>query len=140
MLEVRAYSKDGVMRVQNVADPVYYPNSVDTAPAADGDTYPEQAVWAADGEMVRTAYTLRPDDDDFGQPNTLINQVMDDDQRARLVDTVSGALANIRREGILQRAYEYWRNIDKSIGDRIAIATQDKRSSRAGDKSGGRFD
>jgi catalase len=139
-VEVRAYSKDGVMRVQNVADPVYYPNSVDTAPAADGDTYPEQAVWAADGEMVRTAYTLRPDDDDFGQANALVNKVMDDVQRARLVDTVSGALANIRREEILQRAYQYWRNIDKPIGDRIEAATQDKRAARAGDKGGGRFD
>ncbi len=65
---------------------------------------------------------------------------MDDDQQARLVDTVSGALANIRREEILQRAYEYWRKIDKSIGDRIEASTHDKRSARAGDKGGGRFD
>jgi catalase len=139
-VDVRAYSKDGAMRVQNVTDPVYYPNSVEAAPAAGTDTYPEQAVWAADGEMVRAAYTLHAEDDDFGQPNTLINQVIDDDQRARLVDTVSGALANIRREAIVQRAYEYWRNIDKPIGDRIEAATQDKRSARAADKGAGGFD
>jgi catalase len=137
-VEVHAYSKDGAMRVQNVTDPVYYPNSVETAPAA--DTYTEQSVWAADGEMVRAASTLHAEDDDFGQANTLINQVMDDHQRARLVDTVSGALANVRREAILQRAYEYWRKIDKPIGDRIEAATQDKRSARAVDKGGGRFD
>ena len=32
---VRSYSKDGAMRMDNVADPVYYPNSFDGAPAAD---------------------------------------------------------------------------------------------------------
>ena len=37
------------------------------APAADTDTYAEHAVWAADGEMVRAAYTLHAEDDDFGQ-------------------------------------------------------------------------
>ena len=79
---VHNYSKDGAMRVDNVADPVYYPNSFEDAPAADEHTYAEQAVWAADGEMVRAAYTLHAEDDDFGQANTLINDVMDD-ARAR---------------------------------------------------------
>ena len=43
-------------------------------------------MWAADGEMVRAAYTLHAEDDDFGQANTLVNQVMDDAARDRLVD------------------------------------------------------
>ena len=34
---VRSYSKDGAMRVDNVTDPVYYPNSVEGAPAADAN-------------------------------------------------------------------------------------------------------
>ena len=75
---VRSYSKDGAMRVDNVTDPVYYPNSVEGAPAADSVAYAEHAVWAADGEMVRAAYTLHAEDDDYGQANTLINEVMDD--------------------------------------------------------------
>ena len=75
---VRSYSKDGVMRIDNVTDPVYYPNSFPCAPAADTNTYAEHAVWAADGEMVRAAYTLHAEDDDYGQANTLINEVMDD--------------------------------------------------------------
>ena len=98
-----------------------------TAPGADTNTYAEQAVWAADGEMVRAAYTLHPEDDDFGQANTLINKVMNDDARDRLVDTVSGILAGLRRDEVLQRAFEYWRNIDKTAGDRIHAATLDKR-------------
>ena len=125
---VHAYSKDGAMRIDNVTDPVYYPNSFAGAPAADTDAYAEHAVWAADGEMVRAAYTLHADDDDFGQANALVNEVMDDAARDRLVDTVSGILAKLRREEVLHRAFEYWRNIDKAVGDRIEGAALEKRA------------
>jgi catalase len=120
---VRSYTKDGVMRIDPAADPVYYPNSIPGAPAADASTYAEQAVWAADGNMVRSAYTLHGEDDDYGQANTLINQVMDDGERERLVSNVAGALSRIKRREVLDRAFEYWRNIDKTIGDRIQAAT-----------------
>jgi catalase len=137
---VRSYSKDGALRIENVTDPVYYPNSVETAPAADTDAYKETAVWAADGEMVRAAYTLHAEDDDYGQANTLLNQVMDQPQRDRLVDTVSGALSGIRREEILKRAFQYWRNIDKTTGDKIEATTQAKRGAGTSEKGGARFD
>ena len=115
------------MRVETVTDPVYYPNSFDEAPAADASAYAEQAVWAADGEMVRAASTLHPEDDDVGQANTLVNNVMDDAARDRLVDTVSGMLSGLRRQEVLLRALDYWRAIDKAIGDRIEAATMQKR-------------
>ncbi|QYJ03347.1 catalase [Nocardioides panacisoli] len=116
---VHSYSKDGAMRVENVTDPVYAPNSYG-GPHADPEHYPETAVWAADGEMVRQAYTLREDDGDFGQAGTLVREVMDDAQRERLVDNVVGHLSDGVSEPILERALEYWRNIDPDIGDRIA--------------------
>jgi catalase len=116
---VHSYSKDGAMRVQNVSDPVYAPNSKG-GPKADADRYPEVATWPADGDMVRSAYTLRKDDDDFGQPNTLINKVMDQAARDRLVSNVVGHLKNGVSKPVLERAFQYWRNIDKTIGDRIA--------------------
>ncbi len=119
---VRSYSKDGAMRIDNVSDPVYYPNSFAGAPAADSDTYAEHAVWAADGELVRAAYTLHAEDDDFGQARTLLTKVMDDDQRSRLVATVGGLLGGLRRDEVRQRAFEYWRRIDKAVGDRIEAA------------------
>ena len=40
--------------------------------------------WASDGDMVRTAYALRPDDDDWGQAGTLVREVLDDEARDRL--------------------------------------------------------
>ena len=116
---VHSYSKDGAMRVQNVSDPVYAPNSKG-GPQADGKRYPEAAIWDASGEFIHAAYTLRKDDDDFGQPGTLVRQVMDDAQRDRLVSNVVGHLKNGVTEPVLQRAFEYWRNIDKEVGDRIA--------------------
>jgi catalase len=126
-VEVRAYSKDGAMRVLNVTDPVYYPNSVDAAPAADENAYAEQAVWAADGDMVRAAYTLHAADDDYGQANTLINQVLDDAARDRLVDNVAGHAAAVNSQDILRRVFDYWRHIDKAIGDRIEATCVEKR-------------
>jgi catalase len=116
---VHSYSKDGPMRVQNVSDPVYAPNSKG-GPKADGERYPEVATWAADGEFVRAAYTLHKDDDDFGQAGALVRNVMDDAARNRLVANVVGHLEAGVSVPVLQRAFAYWRNIDKEIGDRIA--------------------
>jgi len=137
---VRSYSKDGAMRYDSVTDPVYYPNSFEDAPAADTDAYAEHAVWAADGEMVRTAYTLHPEDDDYGQANTLINRVMDDGARDRLVSNVAGAAAACKRQEVLDRVFQYWRNIDETIGDRIEAAINEKRKAGEADKGGARFD
>ena len=85
---VHSYSKDGVMRVQNVSDPVYAPNSKG-GPKADPTRYPQVEVWEASGEFVHAAYTKRKDDDDFGQAGTLVRKVMDNAQRDRLVLTWS---------------------------------------------------
>ena len=115
---VNSYSKDGAMRVHNVADPVYAPNSKG-GPKADAERYPEIATWTADGKFVRAAYTLRKDDDDFGQAGTLVRTVMDDAARSRLVANAVGHLKAGVSEPVLQRAFTYWRNIDKAIGDRI---------------------
>jgi len=116
---VHSYSKDGAMRIDNVSDPVYAPNSKG-GPKADGERYPQVEIWKASGEFVRAAYTLRKDDDDWGQAGTLVRKVMNDAARDRLVSNIVGALKNGVSEPVLQRAVEYWRSIDKEIGDRIA--------------------
>lgn len=116
---VHSYSKDGAMRVDNVTDPVYAPNSKG-GPKADGANFPQHDVWNADGRFVRAAYTPRKDDDDFVQPRTLIREVMDDAQRDRLVSNVVGHLKDGVTEPVLENVFKYWRNIDQEIGDRIA--------------------
>ncbi|GGM77518.1 catalase [Longimycelium tulufanense] len=120
---VHSYSKDGPMRYENVADPVYAPNSYG-GPHADTQRYGDIAGWAATGEMVRAAYEKHPEDDDFVQPRTLIREVMDDAQRDRLVKNVIGHLNGGVSRPMMDRVFEYWRNIDKETGDKIADAFQ----------------
>jgi len=107
------------MRVRNVTDPVYAPNSKG-GPQGDGERVPEVAIWEASGDFIRAAYTLHAEDDDYGQAGTLVRKVMDDKQRDRLVSNIVGHLKAGVSEPVLQRAFEYWRNVDKTIGDRIA--------------------
>jgi catalase len=118
---VHSYSKDGVGRTVNVADPVYAPNSYG-GPKADPLQTDDAGLWASDGEMVRSAYTLRAEDDDFGQARTMVRQVLDDDARDRLVSNVAGHLSDGVSEQVLARAIQYWKNIDQGLGERIEEA------------------
>jgi catalase len=77
--------------------------------------------WYTDGDMVRSAYTLRPDDD-WAQAHTLVRQVIDEAARQRLVSNVTGHLRNGVSKEVLDRAFEYWNNIDKEVGDKIKTA------------------
>ncbi len=116
---VNSYSKDGLMRIQNSTDPIYAPNSKG-GPQADTERFAETAVWHSDGDMVRSAYTLRAEDDDFGQPGTMVRKVLDDAARDRLVSNVTRHLSAGVSEPVLERAFEYWRNVDRDLGERIA--------------------
>jgi len=113
---VHSYSKDGAMRVENVTDPVYAPNSKG-GPQPDSEHYPEMDIWKASGEFVRSAYTLRKDDDDWGQAGTLVRKIMNDAARERLVSNVVGHLKKGVTEPVLKRVFEYWHNIDEEIGE-----------------------
>jgi catalase len=128
VVETHAYSKDGAMRVRNVSDPVYAPNSKG-GPKADTDHNPV-AGWHSDGDMVRSAYTLRAEDDDWGQAGTMVREVLDDAARERLVDNVVGHLLNGVSEPVLVRAFEYWHNVDKGIGDKIEQGVRAKQGAK----------
>jgi catalase len=115
---VNTYMFDGQMAYEHSGNAaVYAPNTCGrpwadlSGPVADG--------WEADGDMVRCAYTLRADDDDFGQAGTLVRKVMDDVQRERLVAQVSGSLLGGVDGEVLERAFDYWKRIDAKVGRRI---------------------
>jgi catalase len=115
---VNTYMFDGHMTYNHTGNaPVYATNS-GGRPWAD-QTGPVDNGWEADGEMVRSAYTLHAEDDDFTQPGILVREVMDDGQRDRLVETVSGALLGGVRGEVLERALGYWKSIDAGVGGRI---------------------
>jgi catalase len=116
-VEVNSYSKDGAMRMKNVSDPVYAPNSYG-GPQAD----PARAAevrWQADGEMIRAAYTLRAEDDDWGQAGTMVREVLDDDARERLAHNIIGHILKGVEEPVLSRVFEYWRNVDPALGKQV---------------------
>ena len=71
--------------------------------------------------MVRTAYTLRADDDDFGQPGTLVREVMSQEDRDHLVTNILGHAgdADVTDE-MKPRIVQYWTNVDPDIGAAVA--------------------
>ena len=126
-VEVHSYSKDGAMRIRNATDPVYAPNSCggphgQTRSARPRRTGMPTARWSA--PRTRCA----PDDDDWGQAGTLVRDVMDDAARERLVSNVAGHLRNGVSVKVLERACDYWKNIDKETGDKIEAAVRNGSS------------
>lgn len=112
------YSKDGAMRVENVEDPVYAPNSYG-GPEADPSQTDSAGLWYSDGDMVRQAYTLREDDDDWSQASTLVRKVMDEQARERLKNNIVGHLKDGVSDKVLKRAFEYWKKVDTELGEKI---------------------
>jgi catalase len=117
------YTFDGAMAYDHSGDePVYAPNSFGrgyadlTGEAEDG--------WETDGEMLRSAYTLRAEDDDFSQAGHLVREVWDDQQREDFVGTVAGHLLGGVTGDVLERAFDYWKKIDADTGKRIEEAVR----------------
>ncbi|HET7802389.1 MAG TPA: catalase-related domain-containing protein, partial [Humibacillus xanthopallidus] len=97
--------------------PVYAPNSEGRGYA---DTVGEvEEGWETDGAMVRQAYTLREDDDDFSQAGALVREVWDDAQREMFTETVAGHLLGGVKSPVLERAFDYWKQVDAETGKQI---------------------
>ena len=130
---VHSYSKDGAMRYAypDPATPVYAPSSYD-GPAADPTLVDEGTGYASAGDAVRADYVRHAEDDDFVQGRTLVRDVMDDAQRARLVDNVVGHLLNGVREPVRSRAFAMFDELDAETGARIARAYREQAPSTAG--------
>ncbi len=113
---VKTYMHEGAMQYHfNDAEArVYTPNSFGGPAAA-----PERAVeggWESDGELVRSAATLRSEDDDFGQPGTLYREVYSAESKARFHATLLGQCQGISIESIREGFFQYWSNVDANLG------------------------
>ncbi|WP_131735629.1 catalase [Actinomadura roseirufa] len=116
---VHSYNKDGAMAFVNPPDPVYAPNTVG-GPAADPELWKGDSYEVA-GEIIRSAYTLHREDDDFGQPRALWEKVLSDTDRDHMVSNIVGhASAAEVTADTKKRVVEYWRNVQKDLGDRVA--------------------
>ncbi|MBA3747443.1 MAG: catalase [Solirubrobacterales bacterium] len=109
---VHSYNKDGAMRSENPGDPVYAPNTAG-GPAAATERYPELGTWSTSGEMVRAAYALHAEDDDFGQPGTLVREVMSQEDRDHLAANILGHAGDDDvTDEMKPRIVAYWTNVD----------------------------
>ncbi len=123
--ERHSYAKDGPMRYHNPGDPVYAPNSYGGPQARPPELL---AGWEVEGDIVRAATDLHAEDDDWGQPGTMVREVLDDAARDRLTGNIVGHLLNGVTEKVLVRAFEYWRNVDKSLGDKVEQGVRAKQA------------
>jgi catalase len=88
---------------------------------ADEERYGEQATWSVSGEMVRAAYQLHAEDDDFGQAGTLVREVMSQTDREHLVSNILGHVGDPDVQADMKpRIVEYWTNVDADIGAAVA--------------------
>ncbi|WP_066522426.1 catalase [Curtobacterium ammoniigenes] len=122
---VHSSARDGAMRYdfQPQDVPVYRPDSVG-GPVANPAAAGEVSGWESDGELVRTAATLHAEDDDFGQAGSLVRDVMDDEQRDRLVANIVGHVSKVTRQDLFERIFEYWSKVDAELGRRVREGVQ----------------
>ncbi len=119
--EVHSYNFDGNMTFEHRgAASTYVPNSF-------GDSWSDQEGpidngWEADGEMVRQAYNLHAEDDDFGQPGTLYREVFDDGDRERFLATLTGQGKAIANDTVLENFFKYWASVDADLGAKLRVA------------------
>jgi len=119
---VHNYSQDGAQRHQFNAPttPVYAPNSFG-GPVADPVAAGEGS-WESDGDLVRAAATLHAEDSDFGQAGMLYREVFSAEAKRRLQQTLAGQASAISVGAIRERFFQYWTNVDASLGDALRQA------------------
>jgi catalase len=124
---VNSYAKDGSMRYayNEPTTPVYAPNSYG-GPAADTERWGTEGAWEFEPTMVRTGYVQHPEDDDFGQARTLVNESMDAAARERLIGNVVGHASNGVSEDVLKRVFAYWTKIDAEVGAAVEKGVREK--------------
>jgi catalase len=117
--QVNNYSQDGAGRYHFNAPsvPVYAPNSVG-GPAAVEPQSPAGG-WENDGALTLAAHSLHAEDGDFVQAGALYREVFNDGEKARLLETITGAVGGVKSPGIKERAIQYWTNVDAELGAKL---------------------
>jgi catalase len=117
--EVHSYNKDGPMRYTHGGNqPVYAPNSYG-GPQADPIRYADPSWFVEAGEVMRSAYELHAEDDDFIQAGNLYRDVMSATNRDHLVSNIVGHMADGVERPVQERAVALWRQVDSDLGARI---------------------
>ncbi|MBA2394315.1 MAG: catalase [Ktedonobacteraceae bacterium] len=118
-VEVHSYNKDGAMRSQHSGNqPVYAPNSYG-GPKADPEHYTDPS-WATSGELLRSAYTLHAEDNDFVQAGNFYRHTLSAIDKDHLVNTIVGHMSQGVDRFVQERALKNWYQVDSELGTRLA--------------------
>jgi catalase len=117
--QVNNYSQDGQGRFHFNAPsvPVYAPNSLGGPAAVEPSV--AGGGWENDGALTLSAHSLHAEDGDFGQAGTLYREVFNDGEKARLLETITGAVSGVKNASIKERAIQYWTNVDAGLGAKL---------------------
>ncbi len=113
---VNHYQRDGFMRFDgNGGSSVNYePNSVDgPKETPENKTTPYEVEGFADSVPYDS-------EDHFSQPRALFRDVMDEDERTRLIQNFVDHMSRVDRQEILIRQIELFYTVDPELGTRIA--------------------
>ena len=72
------------------------------------------------GEIVRAAYDLHKEDDDFGQAGMLYRNVLSAADREHLVGNIVRHVNNGVTAPMIPRVLDYWSQVDADLGTRVA--------------------
>ena len=118
-VEVHSYNKDGAMRYRhNGKQPVYAPNSYG-GPQADPEHYSDPS-WATSGEILRSAYTLHAEDNDFVQAGNFYRHTLSATDKDHLVSTITAHMSQGVDRFVQERALKNWYQVDSELGTRLA--------------------
>ena len=68
---------------------------------------------------MRAGYIEHEEDGDFTQAGILYREVLNDDERDRLVSNIVGHVSDGVREPVLSRVFDYWKNVDPELGKKV---------------------
>ena len=122
--QLNSYSHDGPVRYtfKHPNQPVYAPNTQGGPVAGRGVAAADEMGWESDGELLRAAASLHPQDDDFGQPGTLYREVFNDAEKAETVENIAGHVGDVKDETVRERAFQYWEQVDEDLGRKVRAA------------------
>lgn len=118
---INNYQRDGQMRFDGNGGsaPNYEPNSFSSTPKET----PESKI--SPFEVTGFADSVAYDSDDhYSQPRALFNDVMNDEERERLIQNFAESMSGVTREGIIERQLENFYKVDPALAEGIAEKLQ----------------
>jgi len=124
--KVRNYQRDGPQVVDNNQGgaPNYFPNSF-SGPMDNSQHLEHGQVFPGECKRYNTA-----DDDNFSQVGKFWNNVLNADERQRLVDNIAGHLKNAQ-DFIQKRAVENFARADSQFGKALTAKLKEHQASKA---------